>query len=73
MNRRVAEGFEQNRLDKENAEFHNRARKAYLQIASEEPERFRIVDAKGSINEIHKKVLEIVIEHLNTRKNEIHP
>jgi dTMP kinase len=68
-NSRVAEGFEQNRLDKEAAEFHQKVCEAYLQIAREEPERFRIVDAKGPINEIHKKVVEIVTQYIDSQKD----
>ncbi len=49
-----------NRMDKETSEFYTRVRDAYLQIAPKEPKRFRIVDASGSIDEVHGKVLEIV-------------
>ena len=49
-----------NRMDKETSEFYTRVREAYLRIAPKEPKRFRIIDANGSINEVHGKVLEIV-------------
>ena len=49
-----------NRMDKETSEFYTRVREAYLRIAPKEPKRFRIIDASGSINEVHGKVLEIV-------------
>lgn len=53
-----------NRMDAENAEFYERVRDAYLQIAKNEPNRFRILDANGSIEDIKKQVLEIVTEFL---------
>jgi len=50
----------QNRMDLETAEFYTRVREAYLGIAEREPERFKIVDANGSVDEIHRTVAEIV-------------
>lgn len=50
----------QNRMDLETAEFYTRVREAYLGIAAREPERFKIVDANGSVDEIHRTVAEIV-------------
>ena len=50
----------QNRMDLETAEFYTRVREAYLGIAEREPERFKIVDANGSVDEIHRNVAEIV-------------
>lgn len=58
-------GERRNRMDKETAEFYERARQAYLAIAENEPERFRVVDASGSTDEIKKVVLEIVTEFLS--------
>ncbi|MBO0858386.1 MAG: dTMP kinase [Chloracidobacterium sp.] len=39
------------RLDQEPVEFHERVRKAYLEIASREPERFRVIPATGQVEE----------------------
>ena len=55
------------RLDSEDVEFHSRVRDAYLEIAAAEPERVRIVDAHGSIEETHVKVLEVVGPFLEER------
>ena len=49
-----------NRMDEETAEFYTRVRGAYLGIAKREPQRFRVIDAAGSITEIHPRVVEIV-------------
>jgi dTMP kinase len=58
---------ELNRLDKETIDFFERVRVAYLEIADAEPERFRVVDARGSIDEIHQKALQIVAQFLESR------
>jgi len=55
------------RLDSEDAEFHTRVRNAYLEIAKAEPQRVRIVDARGSSQETHEKVMDIVMPFLKDR------
>lgn len=47
-------------FDDERAEFHLRVRKAYLRIAAKEPERVKVVDASGSVENTHRKVMELV-------------
>ncbi|MBA2493438.1 MAG: dTMP kinase, partial [Acidobacteria bacterium] len=63
-NSRSDGGEQKNRMDLETTEFYARVRDAYLKIAEKEPKRFRIVDASGSIEEIHTKAVEIVSEFL---------
>jgi dTMP kinase len=58
------------RLDSEDAIFHTRVRNAYLQIAADDPERVRLVNASGSINETHALVLDIVKKFLAKQKSE---
>ena len=53
-------GEAKNRMDLETADFYANVRSAYLQIAASEPDRFKIIDANGSIDETHKKVAEAV-------------
>ncbi|MGI9166417.1 MAG: dTMP kinase [Pyrinomonadaceae bacterium] len=55
------------RLDAENEEFYTRVRNAYLRIASEEPERFRIIETGASIEETHVRVKEAVAPWLEAR------
>jgi dTMP kinase len=55
------------RLDIEDAEFHTRVRNAYLEIAKAEPRRFRVIDARGSTQETHKTVMDIVMPFLKDR------
>lgn len=53
-------GEKKNRMDLETRDFYNRVRDAYLKLAAKEKKRFRIIDANGSVGEIHKQVLQIV-------------
>jgi len=55
------------RLEIEDAEFHTRVREAYLQIAAREPDRVRVVDASGSVEETHERVLELVMPFLSDK------
>ena len=64
--RRVA-SKNHDRLDSENAEFHTRVRNAYLELAKAEPERFRLIDARGSTQETQQKVMDIVMPFLRER------
>lgn len=49
-----------NRMDEETSEFYERVRDAYFEINKREPDRFKIVEARGSVDSIHKRVIEIV-------------
>ncbi len=64
-NSRNDAGGQKNRMDRETAGFYERVRGAYLTIAKDEPERFRVVDASSSTGEIKTVVLEIVSEFLD--------
>ena len=55
------------RLDVENEDFHMRVRNAYVEIAKAEPDRFRVIDARGSVDETQRRVMEIVIPFLEER------
>ena len=66
-NNRTNAGEQKNRMDKETAEFYVRVREGYLKIAAQEPERFLVVDADGSTNEVQMRVAAIVTEFLGKR------
>ena len=55
------------RLDAEDAAFHTRVRDAYLRIAAAEPNRVRIIDASGSVQETHGQVLQIVMPFIESK------
>jgi len=64
MNARGESGERSNRMDFEAAEFYERVREAYLTVARNEPKRFQVIDAGGSVDEIQRRVLEIVTASL---------
>lgn len=66
MAARDTEGGAKNRMDAETADFYADVRKAYLGIAEKEPERFKVIDANGSIEATHAKMMEIVSALLET-------
>jgi dTMP kinase len=51
-------------FDREEAAFHDRVRGGYLKLAARDPGRFRLVDASGSIEEAHNRVMSVVITNL---------
>ena len=55
------------RLDIENADFHTRVRDAYLQIALREPERVKLIDTSGPVEQTQERVKEIIIPFLEHR------
>lgn len=57
-------GKEKDRMESAGIDFHNRVRKGYLELAKQEPQRIKVLDATKSIEEIHKNVVEI-FENIN--------
>lgn len=55
------------RLDIEKADFHERVRDAYLQIALAEPERVKLIDTSGPVERTQERVREIIVPYLRSR------
>jgi dTMP kinase len=55
------------RLDTEKADFHARVREEYLRIAGEEPERVKVIDTAGTIEETQERLRKIVVPFLQSR------
>jgi dTMP kinase len=64
MSARDEDHTKKNRMDEETGEFYTRVRAAYLGIADREPERFRVIDAMDSMEEIHTQVVSMISETL---------
>jgi dTMP kinase len=64
---RTRNGRGGDRLESEDASFHERVREAYLKIAAAEPERVRVIDAARSVEETHASVNEIVLPFIENR------
>jgi dTMP kinase len=45
------------RFEKEELAFHDKVRNGYLELASREPERFTVIDAAGSEEEVRNKII----------------
>jgi len=60
MAERHEDGQRRNRMDAETSGFYAAVRDAYYGIGRAEPERFKIIDANGSIEETHAKVAEMI-------------
>lgn len=56
-----------NRLDAYNLEFHHRVRQGYQELAAAAPERWRQVDARGTVESVQGALRAIVGEHLARR------
>lgn len=55
--RRNREAQKSDRLEQEALEFHERVREAFLDIARHEPGRVKLLDASGTVDEVHARVL----------------
>jgi len=53
-------GNDEGRFELENRAFFGRVRNAYLAIAQREPERVAVVDARGTIEETHRQIMQVV-------------
>jgi len=58
----VKDSMPEDRFEHEEQEFHRRVREGYLQLAKEEPGRFRIIDAARDVSHIHKQVIQVLTE-----------
>src|SRR5208337_90291 len=54
--RALARGGAETRLEEQAVEFHRRAREAYQELARREPQRFRLIDGRGTPEAIAAKV-----------------
>ena len=53
-------GGQKDRMESAGMEVFNRVRNGYLEIARQEPERVKVIDAAKSIDDIHKNVVDIL-------------
>lgn len=53
-------GKEKDRMESAGIDFHNRVRQGYLELAKQEPQRIKVIDATKSIEEIHDEVINIL-------------
>jgi dTMP kinase len=64
---------DENRFEQESRAFFGRVRSAYLAIAAREPQRMVVVDARGTPEETHRRILEIVRRKLKLAAKTVSP
>ncbi len=64
---KTATRITRDRLDIEHADFHARVRDAYLQIALAEPERVKLIDTSGPVEQTQARLKEIIVPYLQSR------
>ena len=67
MEERYESGEVRNRMDVETGEFYENVRDAYYRIAKAERKRFKMIDANGSIEDTHAKVVEVITDFLGCK------
>ena len=60
-------GQSESRIDEESTAFHERVREGYLALARNEPERFIVIDGRGSVGEVAALVKEAIREAIKDR------
>lgn len=55
------------RFEEQAVDFHQKVRNAFLQLAEENPERYRVVSTMGTVEETHTKIRMMLDEDLNIR------
>lgn len=65
--RRRAEGGEWNRMDAYQQAFYERVRQGYLQMAREEPQRWVLIDASRSLQEVKEQIRQVVFARVGIK------
>ena len=65
--RRVANRGNQDRLEKEDPEFHRKVREGFLLLAAQNPDRFRVIAADRTVENIQADIQRCVLEFLLKR------
>jgi dTMP kinase len=60
---------DENRFEQESRAFFGRVRSAYLAIAAREPQRMIVVDARGTPEETHRQIVDVVRRRLKLTAN----
>lgn len=61
---RAPEAIREDRFEREKAEFHERVRQGFLELARVEPERIVVLDASRPIRQVHEEIKTIIDQKL---------
>ena len=64
-----ADVVDESRFESENRAFFTRVHSAYLEIAKREPERVVLVNARGTPDQTHAKIMELVFSRIDLSKS----
>jgi len=64
LERIAGAGRAADRIEQESLAFHRKVRDGYLTLARRDPQRYRVIDANGTIEQIHRDILGFVEEIL---------
>jgi len=67
LSRKRGGGYTLDRLESESVDFHNKVREGYLTIARRWPQRVKVIDAEGSIEDVHLRIRECVDQRLRSK------
>ena len=61
------ENMFENRFETIEDSFHERVRQGFLKIAKKNPQRCRVIDANGTIEEVHERVKNALFQYLQEK------
>jgi len=64
LKRKKQNGVEWNRMDAHEVEFYQRVRTGYLEMVKEEPNRWAVVDASKSWDDVQQTLRQVILHHL---------
>jgi dTMP kinase len=64
LKRKKQNGVEWNRMDAHEVEFYQRVRTGYLEMVMEEPNRWTVVDASQSWDDVQQTLRQVILHHL---------
>ncbi|HEX9443954.1 MAG TPA: dTMP kinase [Candidatus Binatia bacterium] len=60
-------GSREDRFEREQAEFHDRVRRGFRELAAAEPARIRVLDAARAVGDVHEQIRAVVEAELESR------
>jgi dTMP kinase len=62
----AAQQMDESRFEKEALQFHQDVRNGFLSLANQNPNRIKVIDASGSVEEVNHRVMRILDERLKS-------
>ncbi len=66
---RLSDAANEDRFEREELEFHERVREGYLAIAKARPERVVVVDASGSVEDVHERIMSVLEKFFSSHES----